>query len=64
MPILTPSDVHIDKPLTNLTLAYVQDQSSFIADKVFPTVGVESQSDYYYIYDRDRYVHLEQHLHC
>lgn len=53
MPILTPSDVHIDKPLTNLTLAYVQDQSSFIADKVFPVVGVQSQSDYYYIYDRE-----------
>lgn len=53
MPILTPSDVHIDKPLTNLTLAYVQDQSMFIADKVFPIVGVQSQSDYYYIYDRD-----------
>lgn len=44
MPILTPSDVHIDKPLTNLTLAYVQDQSMFIADKVFPVVGVQSQS--------------------
>ena len=53
MPILTPSDVHIDKPLTNLTLAYVQDQSMFIADKVFPVVGVQSQSDYYYIYDRE-----------
>lgn len=53
MPILTPSDVHIDKPLSNLTLAYVQDQSMFIADKVFPVVGVQSQSDYYYIYDRE-----------
>ena len=53
MPILTPSQVHIDKPLTNLTLAYVQDQSMFIADKVFPVVGVDHQSDYYYIYDRE-----------
>jgi len=52
MPMLTPSAVHIDQPLTNLTLAYVQDQSNFIADKVFPTVGVARQSDKYYIYDR------------
>jgi len=53
MPLLTPSQVHIDQPLTNLTLAYVQEQTNFIADKVFPLVGVERQSDKYYIYDRD-----------
>ena len=49
MPMLTPSAVHIDQPLTNLTLAYVQEQSNFIADKVFPTVGVNRQSDKYYL---------------
>jgi hypothetical protein len=44
--------VHVDQPLTNLTLAYAQSQENFIADKVFPTVGVSKQSDKYYIYDR------------
>src|SRR5210317_492039 len=53
MQLLTPNSVHIDQPLTNLTIAYVQDQTNFIADKVFPTVGVDKQSDKYYIYDRD-----------
>ena len=52
MPLLTPSSVHIDQPLSNLTLAYVQDQAIFVADKVFPTVGVQRQSDKYYEYDR------------
>ena len=52
MPLLTPSAVHVDQPLTNLTLAYAQSQEKFIADKVFPTVGVSKQSDKYYIYDR------------
>ena len=52
MPVLTSPSVHIDQPLSNLTLAYVQEQSTFIADKVFPTVGVQRQSDKYYIYDR------------
>jgi len=50
--MLTPSAVHIDQPLTNMTLAYMQEQTNFIADKVFPTVGVQKQSDKYYIYDR------------
>jgi len=53
MPQLTPSSVHLDQPLTNLTLAFAQDQNNFIADKVFPTVGVERQSDKFYVYDRD-----------
>lgn len=53
MPLLTPSNVHLDAPLSNLTLAYVQSQDNFIADKVFPVVGVDKQSDYYYIYSRD-----------
>jgi hypothetical protein len=52
MPLLTPSSVHLDQPLTNLTLAYVQSQENFIADKVFPTVGVTKQSDKFYVYDR------------
>ena len=52
MPLLTPSAVHVDQPLTNLTPAYAQSQENFIADKVFPTVGVSKQSDKYYIYDR------------
>lgn len=52
MPMLTPSAVHIDQPLTNLTLAYMQEQTNFIADKVFPVVGVDKQSNKYYIYDR------------
>ena len=52
MPLLTPSQVHIDQPLSNLTLAYVQEQTNFVADKVFPVVGVARQSDKYYIYDR------------
>ena len=53
MPLLTPSSVHLDQPLTNLTLAFAQDQANFIADKVFPVVGVDRQSDKFYIYDRD-----------
>ena len=53
MPLLTPSAVHIDQPLTNLTIAFNQEPSNFIADQVFPMVSVSKQSDKYYIYNQD-----------
>ena len=53
MPMLTPSQVHVDVPLTNLTVAYLQETSGFIADRVFPNVPVSKQTDKYYIYNRE-----------
>lgn len=53
MPLLTPSAVHVDQPLTNLTIAYNQEASNFIADQVFPVVSVPKQSDKYYVYNKD-----------
>src|ERR1039458_7630653 len=52
MPQPSPSDVHINVPLTNISIAYIQDATSFIADDVFPIVPVERQSDVYAQYDR------------
>ena len=48
----SPSDVHINAPLTNISIAYLQDQTRFVADRVFPVVKVDKQSDRYYTYDR------------
>ncbi len=48
----TPGDLHINRALTNLSIKYMQEPSAFIADRVFPMVGVENQSDKYWIYDR------------
>lgn len=48
----TLSAVHIDRPLTNFSTAYVQDQTAFIASKVFPNVPVTNKSDSYYIYTK------------
>lgn len=60
MPMLTPSDVHIDVPLTNLTVAYAQSETNFIADKVFPNVPVSKKTDKYYIYDRENFIRKGQ----
>jgi hypothetical protein len=48
----TPGDVHVNTPLTNISIAFLQDASSFIADRVFPNIPVSKQSDRYYTYDR------------
>lgn len=52
-------DAHIDRALTNMSVAYLQDASNFIADKVFPTVPVNRQSDVYYQYDKDDFMRDE-----
>lgn len=46
------SDVHVNRPLTNISIAYIQRAADFVADKVFPVVPVQKQSDRYFIYDK------------
>jgi len=46
-------DVHVDSALTNISVAYMQDASQFIADQVFPSIPVQHRSDEYFTYDRD-----------
>jgi len=53
MPQPTRSDVHVNKPLTNISIAYIQRAQDFIADKVFPIVPVLKQSDRYFRYTKD-----------
>lgn len=45
-------DVHVNTPLTNISIAYMQAADSFVADRVFPNIPVQKQSDRYYKYDR------------
>jgi hypothetical protein len=47
-PVLT--DVHISAALTNISVAWFQEQDHFIADKVFPIVPVVHQTDQYYVW--------------
>lgn len=53
MPQPTRSDVHVNKPLTNLSIAYIQKAKDFVADQVFPVVPVMKQSDRYFQYTKD-----------
>lgn len=49
----TQSAVHVDVPLTNISLAYIQSQNNFIATKVFPIVPVAKQTNKYFTYTKN-----------
>ena len=46
-------NVHVDVPLTNISVAYLQSQDSFIASKIFPIIPVEKLSNKYYKYTKN-----------
>lgn len=59
MPQPTQSSVHVDAVLTNISVAYMQKAENFIADKVFPVVPVDKQSDKYFTYDKNDWLRDE-----
>lgn len=50
MPQPTRGMVHIDRALTNISVAYIQQAENFVAHQVFPPVPVQKQSDRYFVY--------------
>lgn len=52
MPQPTLTQVHVNRPLTNISTAYMQDANDYIADKIFPVVPVQKQSDLYFRYTK------------
>jgi hypothetical protein len=52
MPQPAQTDVHVDAILTNISVAYIQKADNFVAQKIFPVVPVDKQSDKYFIYTK------------
>jgi len=52
MPNPALESVHVNRPLTNISVAYIQQASVFVASRVFPIVPVAKQSDAYFIYPK------------
>lgn len=46
MPYTTPGDLHVNRELSVVSVAYKQ-QQTFIADQVFPNIGSENPTDFY-----------------
>lgn len=45
MPNPTPGALHVNRPLTDVSVAYLQDAKKYVADRVFPRISVAKQSD-------------------
>lgn len=50
---------HIDRALTNTSVAYMQDATAFISQNVFPVIPVKRKSDIYYIYNKGDFMRDE-----
>ncbi len=57
MPFNSPgrSDVHVNRPLTQISLAFMQGAEGFVADRVFPTISTDKKSNSYFTYDRGEF---------
>lgn len=62
MPEPTYGDVHVQAALTAISVAYLQSEDNYIADKVFPVVPVVHQADKYFVYSKDDYFRDEAQL--
>jgi hypothetical protein len=48
----TPGDVHVNTPLTNISVAYMQNATNFVADSIFPNIPVQKQSDLFWTFNQ------------
>lgn len=48
----TPSDVHVNRPITDMSVAWLQTQTNFVHAKIFPKLPVTKQSDLYFKFPR------------
>lgn len=46
----TASDMHVNRPLTNISVLTVQDDKEFVANKVLKNIPVDKQADKYFTY--------------
>lgn len=52
MPQPTANMVHINRPLTNISVAYRADLTQYAAMRIFPAIPVDHKSDTYFVYDK------------
>lgn len=55
MPQPTRSQVHVNRPLTNMSVAFLQNADGFVARKIFKAIPVEKKSDLYFTYPKGQW---------
>lgn len=58
MPNPTSNSVHVNRPLTNISVAYAR-SAGFVGREVFPVVPVAKKSDSYFVYDKGDWLRSE-----
>jgi hypothetical protein len=58
MPNATGRAIHVDKPLSNVLVSAFETEGDFVAQNLFPVVGVGNQSDKYYILQKESWLAL------
>jgi hypothetical protein len=64
MPQPTVTDVHVAAALTNIAVAYIQDEDHYIAEQIFPLVPVQHQTDKYFVWSKADFYRDEAQLHA
>lgn len=59
MPNPTTENVHVNRPLTNIAVNWIQGQDRFVADEIFPYVGVDKKSDDYFKFNKNDLTRIE-----
>ncbi len=59
MPQPTSVSVHVNRPLTDLSIAFVQEAENFVATQVFGVVPVDKQGNKFFTYDREFFLRAE-----
>jgi len=52
MPQPTLTDVHVDRPLTNISIGFMQDPNDYVSTKIFPVVPVQKKTDKIFTYEK------------
>lgn len=60
MPQPSAQQFHVDRWLTNMAVAWEQDEGNFVAGRIFPTIPVLKESDLYAIYDKGYFYRTNQ----
>lgn len=55
----TPSAVHVDRLMTQFSIANIQSDSAYVAGRVFPSIPVQKQSDRYTVYPKGAFFRSE-----
>lgn len=53
MPSPSRSAVHVNRPLTQISIHFTQDNEDFVADQAFQSIPVSKRSDLYFVYERE-----------